>query len=396
MTTTARADAFAGIRNAEFAALDDAIYLNAASFGPLPERTRSAMDEFSRLRQAAHEFARFDVDAPLHRCRAAAARVIGASPAEVALAPNTSYGLYLAARLIGQFCSARARDVERPRIVVSDREFPANVLPWLGLERSGALVDVVPTDERGLPRHDALCSSLEHEDVVVFALSAVQFASGYRADLEHFGRVCRERDILFVVDAIQAAGMIPLDVRAAQADIVACGGQKWLCGPFGSGFTYVRRELCEELRPELAGWLSTSASQDFSNLLDYHASLLADARRFETGSLGVQDYVGLSRSIELILELGMDRVWQRIRSLQAPLLDWAAAHPDAEPLLHEDPERRSGILCVRVPGAAGVHARLTEQGVICVVREGALRFSPHFYNTDDEIARVVDILDQVL
>lgn len=384
--------AFERVRTREFPALEQTSFLNAASFGPLPQRARRAMDEFAALRQNAHEFAGFDFAAPLGECRRAAARLIGARESEIALAPNTSHGLYLAARMLSQHSASTGRGGDAPRIVVSDREFPANMLPWLGLERQGAVVDVAPTDEDGLPSRDALFERLDRDDVALFALSAVQFASGYRADLEEFGRFCRERGILFVVDAIQAAGMVPLDVRAQHVDVLACGGQKWLCGPLGSGFVYVRDELCERLRPDLTGWLATQASADVTTLLDYDAALLDDARRFELGSLAVQDCIGLTHGIELILELGVERVWQRIRSLARPLLAWAEDHDNVEPLIAAGSARASGIVCMRLPEAARVQQALAEQGVVCALREGVLRFSPHYYNTHDEIARVVDLL----
>lgn len=384
------------LRRAEFSGVEPGIFLNAASFGPLPERTRAAVDALARQRQRANAFAAWDPEPDAARARSAAARLIGASPDEIALGANTSFGLHTAVQLAPAWCRRTGRDLRGSRVVVSDGEFPANVVPWRGLRNAGVTLDVVPTDSDGAPDAAALARALEQDDAAVFALSAVQFATGYRADLEAFGEICRERDILFVVDAIQAAGIAPIDVRRAHVDVLASGGQKWLCAPFGSGFAYVRRELIAELPPPVPGWLATRAAEDFTSLLDYEAPLLDDARRYETGSHAFQDVLGLATSVELILEIGVDAIRAHVASLLEPLRDWAASRPDVRSIGPGDPERRAGILCLRPPDAAAAHAALSDAGVTCALREGSLRFAPHMYNTAAEIERVVTLLDSIV
>ncbi len=362
--------------------------MNAASFGPLPDRSRRAIDAFNERRWAA-ELADADLGATLTAARAAAARLVNATVAEIALTPNTNVGVN-----IGANAALRRADGRRV-VVVSDREFPANMYPWLALERAGFRVEIIATDARGLPDEAALLERISRGDVAAASVSFVQFASGFRADLAAIADACRAHDTLFVVDAIQGLGALPLDVRACGADILACGAQKWLCAPWGSGFTYVRRELIATFEPLLPGWLSFTATQDFTRLLDYRYELLPDARRFETGSLGFQDYLGLSTSLELLLELGAEAVWRHIRSLQQPVIAWARDH-DVDIVSDITEQRRSGILCIKPPFAQAVHQHLLDAGVRCAFRENSIRLSPHWYNTAEETGRVLDVLDAMV
>jgi cysteine desulfurase/selenocysteine lyase len=375
------------LRAAEFPLLDAAQpYLNAASAGPLPERARREVDAYNLRRSRIHDLRDGDFEPALVRARRAAARLVGADEDEIALTPNTSYGINLAAHTLLDGAAGR-------RVVVSGREFPANVYPWMGeAMRTGARFDVVPADARGWPDVDRILEELDRGDVAVFALSSVQFATGYAADVARFGRVCRERGIRFVVDGIQSLGQVPLDVRAAEIDVLATGGQKWLCGPFGSGFAYVRRELHETLVPRTVGWIAHEASRDFSRCVDYAWRMVPGARRFEVGTVSFQDAVGMAAALELLLEVGVENVRGHLRRLNRPVEAWLAENgfPVVSPT---DDAHRSGILSFAPRGdLRGTHRALLAAGVVCVPREGAIRLSPHLYTTDEEMARVMEVL----
>ena len=393
---TLEAAALDVVRDVEFPHLGGCTFLNAASFGPLPVRTRAAVEDLLRMRaEEPQRFAAHDLFGEMDRCRRAAARLVGARPDEIALGPGTSFGLYLAATLYPQWCRREGRAIEDTTLLVSDREFPANVQPWLGLRRRGARAELIATDERGFPREDALLDRLADGDVGLLAISAVQFANGYRADLERLGAACRDAGALFVVDAAQAAGVMPIDVERMQIDVLACGGQKWLLSPHGSGFAFVRRALCERLEPPLRGWMAVQAADDFASLLDYDAPLHEDARRFEIGSPIVHDQVALTRSIELLLEVGVPAIEAHTTALLAPLREWIDGSAHAR--LASPPLGRasSAIVCVALPDSAAAYDALRRAGVVCALREGVLRFSPHLYNTKDEMAGLIRLLDQV-
>lgn len=352
---------------------------------------RSAADEVADLthrRNLRHGFEEAELGAIQRRCRGALAALLQVDATEIALAPNTSYGVNLAAALVAQRCAPG-------RIVVSAGEFPANVLPWKALSDRGFRVELVPTDEDGSPREDALIEALRAPDVRALSVSAVQFVTGYRADLEALGAACRARDLLFCVDAIQAVGAVPLHPRAIHADVVACGGQKWLCAPWGSGFAWIRGELHEGFEPPMVSWLATADGADFDDLLHYRMEWRTDARKYELATLGLQDYLGLARAAEIFQEVGVDRIEEHLGTVLAPLLEWMASRPDVRPITPRDPARRAGIVSFRSPAVPRLAAALAAERVVVAVREGALRFAPHFYNTQAEMDRVVALLDGV-
>jgi selenocysteine lyase/cysteine desulfurase len=244
------------LRRDEFPFTGDGIYLNAASIGPLPRRTLRAMEQCSRSRAAPFTLTDDQLGPILHNARAAAAALLGADPAEIALTTNTSYGINLAAGML----PLRAGD----HVVVSAGEFPANVFPWQHLARRGVGLDLLPVTPEGWPDEEAMLARVADPRVRVLAVSHVQYHTGYRVDLDRLSAACRANDTWLVVDSIQALGVVPFDVRRTPVDILCCGAQKWLLGPWGAGFLYVRREHIPALVPATVGWLAFEGTEDFS------------------------------------------------------------------------------------------------------------------------------------
>jgi cysteine desulfurase / selenocysteine lyase len=376
---------FSEIRALEFPEPGRAIHLNAAGFGLLPGRVHAALNEFTTRR---HRAGLRDVDLfpLLTQAREQAARLVGGNAREISLVPNTQVGINIAANAV------RERAVDRDTILVSNGEFPANVYPWLALRHDGFNVEIFDTDADGLPREDEMLQRIERGDVAAVSISFVQFATGYRMDVGAFSRICAATDTLLVLDAIQGFGAVPFDVRNTPVDIIACGAQKWLCSPWGSGFAYVRGDLLNTFDPTYPGWLSFTSSTDFRSLTAYEFELLDDARRFEVGSIAYQDQLGMGKSIELLLALGIDEIWAHLLDLQQPIIDWAQARGTRIVSDLSEP-RRSGILCIQPDNAAAAHAALLDAGVVCALRENAIRLSPHWYNTTEEVMRTLEILD---
>ena len=383
LETASSADAFRALRNAEFPWTAETVYLNNASIGPVPERTRRLLDQLTARRTAPHLLDSRELHAALAETRTTVAKLIGADPGEIALATNTSYGINLAA---GSLPLGPG-----DKVILSDREFPANVYPWLRLRERGVEVELVPTTGPGWPDEARLEELLHDPRVRVLAISSVQFASGYRANLDRLGALCRANGTYLVVDAIQAMGHVPLDVRRTPVDILACGGQKWLLSPWGSGFVYIRRELIERLNPVVCGWMSFEGTDDFSQLTQYNSTLRQDARRGELATLPFQDLMAMKESIALLLEFGVERIEAYIRTLREPLYHLARCgrlHL-VSPL---DPEHDSAIVCVQPEHVAEGYHALKKAHVVCALREGTIRLSPHCYNTIEEIEKVAGIL----
>ncbi|HEY7878009.1 MAG TPA: aminotransferase class V-fold PLP-dependent enzyme [Gemmatimonadaceae bacterium] len=360
------------------------IYLNNASTGPVPARALNAMMAFNALRGEPFRITDADEFDTVQRTRELVARLINAAPTEIACMVNTTYGINVAARSL----PLRAGDV----VIGYDREFPANVYPWMALERDGIRTVRIPTTAAGLPDEERLMSALDRPEVRVLAISWVQFATGYRSDLVALGRRCRDRGIWFVVDAIQGLGAATLDVKACNVDLLACGGQKWLLSPWGSGFLYVRDELARTLEPHAVGWMSMHASQDFARLTEYEFAYLDDARRFEVITLPFQDFAGFNASLALLHELGPAEVEGRVNALADVIVDWAALRDDVRLVTPADRAHRAGIVVLVPPDPAAASERLNRAQIAHAVREGGIRLSPHGYNTKDEVQRALAMM----
>jgi len=362
----------------------ESIYMNHASTGPLPERTVRKLDEWSRLRTQPQRISQELQFGTLARCREMIARMIGADAREIAMATNTSYGVNLAAFSL---------PLEAGDVVLSPaREFPANVYPWMQLAAARGVEHRMIECDEGVLDVERLAEELRDERIRVVTVSWVQFASGAAVDLTALGTLCRQRGVYFVVDAIQGLGPLRVNLRESPVDIFACGAQKWLMSPWGSAFVYVRRDLIPVLEPHDVSWLDVKDSDDFSRLIDYDLTWRDDARKFEFITLPYQDFAGMEASLSLFEELGADAVSAHTLKLAQRMVDWATARDGIELVTPRDASRRGGIVSVKPRDGKAVSDRLNAAGVSHSLREGAIRLSPHFYNTDAEIDRVLSVL----
>jgi selenocysteine lyase/cysteine desulfurase len=376
----------AALRREEFPWTDGTVYLDHASIGPLPERTRRAADLMNLRRARPFELGHDDLFGALSNARSLLAELIHADASEIALATNTTFGLGIAARAL----PFNPGDT----VLVSQREFPANVYPWKRLTDRGVTLELIPVTPEGWPDEATILARLADPKVRCLAVSLTQFATGYTVDLARLSAETRARGQFLVVDAIQALGQIPFDVQATPVDVLACGGQKWLLSPWGSGFLYVRKPLIPMLDPVLTGWMAFEGTDDFTRLTDYRDELRADARRFELITIPFQDFVGMVQSLTLLRELDPVAIQVHLADLQRPLLEWA----DRRGVAVTSPRgaRASGIVCVAPPRLEQSYRALRQARIYCSQREGSLRLSPHCYNTAEDMARVAAVLDSLL
>lgn len=364
-------------REFPWAARGDRIYLDHAATGPLPQRARDAQTEANVLRAEMWRVGfEYFLDG-VAKSREYAGRLINASAHEIAITTNTSYGLNLAARAL----PLTAGDV----VIASDGEFPANVYPWMALEKSkGVSLQLIPSKDR-LPDEDALVAALDRPRVRVLTVSWVSFATGAKLDLVRLGRECKARGIWFVVDAIQGLGPAVVDVKACQVDILATGAQKWLLSPWGTGFAYVNPALIPVLDPPAVGWLAMPASADFTRFLDYDFAFYPDARKFELFTAPMHDLKAMAASLSLFLELGPAAVEAHVSTLADYLVHWCEGRRDVRLITPRTRTRRAGLVNIAVDDLAAASERLNAAGVSHTVREGGIRLSPHLYNTTDEL-----------
>ena len=363
---------------------DPAVYLNAASTGPMPASAVAEADRWSRLRAQPHHIPFQWMIGAAATARRQFAQLVGADVEEIALMPNTTYGLNLAARALPL----------RPGVILTfDGEFPSCVYPFQALRSRGITLDLIPRRD-GLPDEEALVTAIARPDVVAVVVSWVQFANGFVADLARIGNACRAHGVFFIVDGIQGCGMRAIDLHALPVDIFASGAQKWQLGPWGTGFVYVRRDLVEQLEPLDVGWACMRASADYTRLTDYEFDFVPDARRFEVVTLSYHDFAVANASTAVLLAAGVSQVSAHIERLGREIVDWVESRADMRLVTPADPARRAGVVSFAPRDPAAVSARLQAAHVVHVVREGAVRFSPHCYNTLEEIRQVLAVMER--
>ncbi|WP_437656918.1 aminotransferase class V-fold PLP-dependent enzyme [Sorangium sp. So ce1182] len=373
------------------------VYVNHAGISPPSRPVRLAMIALLDA-YAAQGAAAFPVwFAQRVRLREKLGRLIGAAADDIALVQSTTRGL----SDIALCYPWRPRD----RVVLFEGEFPANVTPW---QRAAALFDleVVFLPLAGFA--DGSGSGLARlEDELrrgarLVAVSAVQFQTGLKMPLAAIGALCRAHGAELCVDGVQAVGATPVDVEAAGIDYLACGGHKWLMGLEGTGFLYIRRERLAALRPAVAGWLSHDDGVSFllrgPGHLRYDRPIRQRADFVEGGNLNAAGYAGLEAAVDLILQIGVERIHEHANRFLDPLEE-ALRERGWESLRAEDPALRGCALGVRPPGGASVvelHRELTHLGIACAIPDGVLRFSPHWPNALDEWEQVLLSTDEAL
>ncbi|HEY7368822.1 MAG TPA: aminotransferase class V-fold PLP-dependent enzyme [Thermoanaerobaculia bacterium] len=363
----------------EFPVRRSVTYFNHAAVAPLPRRVSDAIVAHTqgvRDRGAADWRAWYEA---IERTREKAAAFLGAWPSEIAFAPNTSLGLDLVARAFPF--------LPGDNVVGDDLEFPSNYFPWKLLEERRG-VEFRPARGR-----DGRVTAADIEARIdartrVVAVSFVAFHNGFVYPLEEIGRLCRDRGILFVVDAIQGLGLVPLSLADDHGpDVVAADGHKWLLSAEGCGLLYVSERVRDLLPPPAAGWWNTISG---GNYLDHNLEFHRGARRYEPGTLPTASLAGLGAALDLLTAIGAEtalaRVLETVGALEAGLasLGWEIATP--RPLA-------SGILAAIPPGgdARRLAKRFEQSGVIVAPREGAVRFSPHVGNDLAEVERILQI-----
>lgn len=368
---------------AEFPVTENYIYMNHAGVAPLSRSVREAMVGFvedATVNGAVHAAQWAEA---AEECRVAAAQLLNADAAEIAFMKNTTQGILLAANGIDW----RAGD----NVVTTAVEFPANVYPWWSLkERYGVETRMVPEREGCIDVAD-IAAAIDARTRVV-TISHVEFASGFRNDIQAIGELCRERDIWFVVDAIQSLGAIAVDVKAAHIDILAADGHKWLLAPEGAAIFYCAAEKLERLINTNIGWASVVNPRDF---LNYELTQKPDATRFEEGSYNSVGLYGLKAAIELLLEVGTATVESRVLGLTAHLMagleerGYRVITPKAE-------TARAGIVIFESARHSPdeIEALLQAHNIITAARGRGVRVAPHFYNTESEINRLLEVLPE--
>lgn len=375
----------APLPRSQFPAAERYVCLNHAGIAPLPQVAVDAMHETALAFRDDGGLAYERCAAQMERVRASAARLAGVPVDDVTFTRSTTAGL----ALLASGLDWKVGD----RVIVPGLEFPSNVYPWLALRDRGVVVEriepVGPHWELPLERFaDALAAAPTR----VVAVSWVQFASGWRTDLAALGALCREHDALLCVDAIQGLGVLPAHFQEWGVDVAATDAYKWMLGPHGMGFATVSRHAREQLHILEPGWASVEGPEDFGAT---EPRFDASARRYEGGGASFIPIAGMGASIDLLLDAGIDQVWQHVDALTRRLAA-GLAELGADLRSAHDTDSRSAIVSFtwgdRDPDELA--ARLAERRILVKARLGALRMAPHAYLTSDDVdAALVALAD---
>lgn len=361
------------------------IYLNHAAVAPWPRRTAEAVKAFAEenLHRGASDYPKWmETEARLReQCRLL---LNAQSTADIALLKNTSEALSVVAHGLDWHTG--------DNVVISDQEFPSNRIVWQSLAPQGVETREVDLNAAATPE-DALLARIDTRTRML-ATSSVQYVSGLRLDLKRLGAACKERDILFCVDAIQSLGALPLDVQACGADFVMADGHKWLLAPEGCAIFYSRPEARERLTLHQYGWHMVEEHMDLSRK-DWQVA--TSARRFECGSPNMLCIHALSASLSLLAEVGMEEVSGRVLANSEFLLTRLGALPGIELLTPRQAGRYAGIVSFRHPRVepAELHHLLAARNILCAPRGGGVRFSPHFYTPRADLELAIEAVQQL-
>lgn len=362
-------------------------FFNHAGVSPVPQVAADALHKFAD-EAAAGAYLGTSWYPDLDKLRALAARVINADGDEIALVKNTSEGISIV---------ANGLDWQRgDRIVTTSVEYPANVYPWMEVARRHAATlvmvpeETAPDGARVVPLEKILREAADPRTRIV-TLSHVEFASGQRHDIARIGAFCRTNDKLFNVDAIQSIGAVPVDVKVMNIDYLSADGHKWMLGPEGAGIFYCRRELLERTRPLMLGAMNVINALEYGS---YDYTLKPDAGRFECGSLSLGSFFSLKASLELSESIGIANIAPRVKLLTDRLVS-GLVRKGYGVVSPRQGEQWSGIVSFTSPNHPHepiVRALRREHHTEIALRDGRLRASPHFYNTEEQIDRLIEVL----
>lgn len=359
-------------------------FQNHAAVAPLSKPAADAMIGYAReLSETAYLGGGYYRAA--EKVRQSAARLINADPSEVTFIKNTCEGI--------SFVANGIQWITGDNVVSLSMEFPANVYPWMNLESRGVRL-IRAQEEDGRVPFDRIARAIDNRTRVV-AISAVQWSNGFRVDLTRLGELCKEKGVLLFVDAIQALGVHPIDVRAMNIDFLAADGHKWLTAPEGAGVFYCRRELIGHLKPTELGYMSVRHGYEAEvSHFRPEQDLYDDARRFDSGVYNLAGVCALGASIDLLLKVGVDQVQVRVKQATDLLVEglrgkgWRIHSPRTA-------SEWSGIVAFSSEkhdsDAIRRHLR-GEFRIVLATRLGRLRASPHFYNSKDEIRQLIEAL----
>ena len=358
-----------------FPVCDNVVYLNNAAESPLNTKVRQRLDEYLEL--ASHEPQNKPKVRPVVRQKLS--ELFGGAPDEYALVTSTGVGIGIAA--------AGYPWQKGDNVVLPVDEHWNNTFPWLALRERGVDVRLVPVDKDQRVDPDAIAAVVD-DHTRILAVAAVRFNTGFRANLQVFSNIAHNKGALLMVDGIQGAGVFPMNVQDTGIDILACAGFKWLLGMSGTGFLYVNNQAQERIGAVLPGMF---AAENDSRELRYYP----DARRYETGTIAYSLFHAWTAGLELLQDVGIENIHTRVLELTDRIIGGLRAKNISIVSPVQKVEERSAILSFTMGSEEAnreCHKRLKANNALVALRDGRIRVSPNFFNTEDEIDKFLEVL----
>ena len=367
----------------EFPITNSFIYLDHAGVSPVSIRVKNTITEFLGQASGQTGFDYASWGERIEEIRASCAELVGAQADEIAFVKNTSHGISIVASGLDW--------KEGDNVIVFEKEFSSNIYPWLNLKLRGVDVRFIKLKNERILFQDI--QSLIDSRTRLITMSSVQSVNGFMIDLIRLGRLCKDRGILFFVDAIQSLGAISIDVKQCGADFLCADGHKWLLAPEGIGIFYCKKELASKIRPSLLGWKSVVNDHNFES---FDFNLKNNTLRFEEGSFNTIGIYGLGAAVDFLQEVGIEKIQERIQDLG----DFIISEAEGRGFILKTPmpkAERGGIISFSGNFDPKETAeKLFERNIVVNYRGGGLRVAPHFYNTEDEILNFFETLDEIL
>lgn len=355
------------------------IYFNHAAVSPIPKCSVEILKEYFAVRSEGEIENYFSFQKTIIETKELIGKWINSDKNRIAFVDNTSNGL----NVLAQGLDWRVGD----RILLYDVEFPSNVYPFMNLKKYGVELDFIsPTNGR-----------IEFGDIEkniqpktkLLTLSHVQFLNGFCADLKTIGEFCRSKGIIFCVDGIQAVGAVPVDVKQMKIDFMSCGVYKWLMSVEGTAFIFLNEEMQERINQKYVGWTSV---KDAWNILNYDLTLDDSARRFENGAMNFPGIASLNSAMKMFNSYGLDELHKKIISNTQYLIKKLDEFGIQPSFISKSENELSGIVAFKIKNVNRLNDILLANDIHCAVREGYLRISSHFYNTQDEFDKLIDLI----
>ncbi len=371
----------------DFPISKEIVYMNTAAISLKPLQVIDSMTEFMRNYEMNGTFNFSDSleEEVLENARCMIAELIGCTKDDIALTTNTSEGINFIAHAI-KFDHGN-------NVVTTDLEFPTVTYPWLRIAKEKGVEVRFASNRNGIVSVEDLEKLVDNRTKVI-ALSHVEYSSGLRYNLREIAELAHRHGAILLVDAVQSLGVVPLNVRREEVDVLASAAYKWLLGPFGAGFVYMKKEFYDNVEPLFVGWRSSIEHKEYD---PRRYTLPNAARKFEYGGMPYTPIYGLTKAIEYIMDLEVENIRNYVMNITQKLME-KLNDLGAQTLTPFNQEQRAGIVAVRFEKMDYDRAveELAKEKIVVSKRMNALRISPHIYNTEDEVEKIVQAIKKMV